>query len=166
MNDERRPFVPPDIKAEQFAKTLRELLEETFEKVHGIFLDPDTSLFGTLDGLSAQEASKAIIPRGTTIAGHTEHVRFYLQVTEDYMRSTLTGRIDWGESWRVSKVSPEEWEALRRQLREMHGRILALVDGVADWNDERALGGAMGILSHTAYHLGAIRQLARAVKAV
>ena len=33
-----------------------------------------------------------------------------------------------------------------------------------DWNDDKRLGGALAVIAHTAYHLGAVRQMLRVVK--
>ncbi len=43
---------------ELFKKALLDCLEETFERVSGIYLDSGTSLFETLEGVSAEEASR------------------------------------------------------------------------------------------------------------
>lgn len=45
------------IQPETFRSVLLDLLDETFDNVHGIYLDKDTSLFRTLETVSAQEAS-------------------------------------------------------------------------------------------------------------
>ena len=52
---------------QDFTNTLMQYMEETFEsKHHGIFLDRGTSLFETLETISAREASipVCIPPRG------------------------------------------------------------------------------------------------------
>lgn len=64
---------------------------------------------------------------------------------------------DWDGSWRVGAVDDEEWQALVARLRESVQRARAFVDTFEEW-DERYLGGAIGIIVHTAYHLGEIRQ--------
>lgn len=43
------------IAQERFAQDLFDILEETFETHHGIFLDRGTSLFQTLAGITAAE---------------------------------------------------------------------------------------------------------------
>jgi len=46
------------IPLERLKPTLLELLDETFSQVHGMFLDKGTTLYETLDGVTAEEASK------------------------------------------------------------------------------------------------------------
>jgi hypothetical protein len=57
----------------------------------------------------------------------------------------------------VEKVSPEEWEEYKRQLKDAYLRMDKLFHENQTW-DEDTIGGAMSIVVHTAYHLGEIRQ--------
>jgi len=152
--------------------TLRTLLRETFEKVEGIYLDGGSSLLETLEKVDAAQASAAmpaisIAPEdvgagggtgaGTTIAGQVEHIRFYLEATRAYVQGKEE-KFDWKRSWRVTAVTPVEWLNLRRRLQEEYEAVGALL---GDFRDERAVNGALAIGAHTAYHLGAIRQMVR-----
>ena len=91
---------------ERFSKALLDILEETFELHHGIYLDEDTSLLTTLEQISNDEAS---IPTGdccATIAAQVEHVIFYLEVMEHAIAGQAIGKQDWTEIWnRVSDVT-------------------------------------------------------------
>lgn len=139
------------------------LLEETFENVHGIYLDGETSLFETLSGLSAEDASRPVAPRRPTIAAQVEHVRFYLDVLERYIRGEKSGQVDWQEIWRTtSRVSPEEWQAIQVRLRTSYDRVTTLMRSFEGWDGENEISGALAIVVHTAYHLGQIRLTARA----
>ena len=71
------------IALERFTNELFEILEETFEHVHGIYLDRDTSLFETLETISAAEASRPVSATCASIAGQVDHVRFYLHILDD-----------------------------------------------------------------------------------
>src|SRR4051794_4534134 len=141
-----------------FTDELFPLLEETFEKVNGIYLDKGTSLFETLDTITAEEASRPVSARCASIAGQVEHVRFYLQVLQQYMRQQDVGKVDWAASWYLKTVTAEEWDALRQRLRATYQELTALIKGFASWQHEDQLGGALAIVVHTAYHLGEIRQ--------
>ena len=135
------------------------LLEETFERVHGIYLEKGTSLFETLEGVSAEEASIPISDRSASIAAHVKHVRFYLAVLHDHMMKREAGTIDWKEIWRTTKaVTPEEWEGLKRDLRGEYASVLGLLRSFDRWDGENEIVGALEMIVHTAYHLGAIRQ--------
>jgi hypothetical protein len=147
------------IDQDRFAKPLLEILEETFEANHGIYLDKGTSLFETLDAITAAEASRPVGGKCATLAAQVAHVTLYLEVLERYMLAQEAGAVDWGEVWRtVKEVTPDEWAALRRQLSQTYQRIFAMARGLQTWGNEAAAGGAMAIAVHTAYHLGEIRQ--------
>jgi len=147
------------IEQERFTKEFFDILDETFENHHGIFLDRGTSLFQTLATITADEASIPVGGKCATLAAQVAHVNFYLEVIEAYILEKDIGRVDWGEIWRrVGKVSPAEWEAYRSQLNETYGRIKGLLHNLEKWDDERPIGGALALVVHTAYHLGEIRQ--------
>lgn len=145
--------------SQHFTKALLILLDETFDDVKGIFLDRGTSLFETLADISAAEASIPVGGKCATLAAQVKHVAFYLDVVDKSVRDPDYPRVDWGEIWRtVSSVTPEEWEALKVELRASYDRILALVKDTPAWTGEIEIGGAIGVVAHTAYHLGEIRQ--------
>jgi len=152
------------IEQQLFTSALIGVLEETFQKVEGVYLDRGTSLFETLNSVTAEAASKSIIAGGTTIAAHTAHVNFYLNVIQDYMQGKTADKIDWSQSWLTKTVNSQEWEALRKQLSDTHERIMQLIRSYDDWNDDKKIGGALAVVAHTAFHLGAIRQILRVVK--
>src|SRR5438067_1184387 len=153
------------ITLEQFTKELFECLDETFEQVRGIYLDKGTSLFETLDGISAEDASRSIAKNCATIAAQVEHVRFYLDVLNNMMQKEEVTNSDWREIWeRVREVTPEEWEAQKRRLRESYQHVLTTIKNYERWEGEYGIAGALAVLTHTAYHLGGIRLTWGAIK--
>jgi hypothetical protein len=147
------------ILLERLSKELFEFLDETFEQVHGNYLDKGTSLFETLEGISAEDASRAIGEKCATIAAQVEHVRFYLDILNDVMRTKDVGKVDWQEIWRnVREVTPEEWAGQKQRLRESYQRVLATLKRFDKWEGEADISGALSVLVHTTYHLGGIRQ--------
>ena len=147
------------IKQENFLNNLFALFDETFENHHGIYLDKDTGLFTTLETVSSQEASIPVGGKCASLAAQVTHVIFYLDVLEKYFLKQEIGKVDWGETWRtVEKVSPEEWETLKKKLKETYSRLDELFHDTKTWDDEDMVGAAMAIVVHTAYHLGEIRQ--------
>ena len=146
------------IKKDDFMDSLFAILDETFENHHGIYLDENTSLFQTLETISAEEASIPVGGKCASLAAQVEHVNFYLEVLERYIFQNDTSRVDWGEIWRrVEKVTPEEWRESKIKLEGTYRRIDKLLHENETWNED-AIGGAMAIVVHTAYHLGEIRQ--------
>jgi hypothetical protein len=153
------------IQAEHFTKALYTLLDETFDNVHGLFLDPNTSLFETLATISAAEASILVGGKCATLAAQVKHVAFYLDVLENNVRTNQFEPQDWGKIWRETKeVTPAEWEALKSGLRASYDRIKALIHDTTEWPSEWEISGAMAAIAHTAYHLGEIRQALCSIK--
>ena len=147
------------IQTEHFTSALYGLLDETFDNVHGIFLDKGTSIFETLATISAQEASVPVGGKCATLAAQVKHVAFYLDVLEQSVRTQQFERQDWGKIWRETvEVTPEEWAALKSALRESYDRIKALINETTEWPSAQHIGGAIAAIVHTAYHLGEIRQ--------
>ena len=153
-----------DIDGKLLKSNIEALLDETIRDVKGIYLDGGTSLTETLSAVSAEEASRSILEGGTTIAGHVDHLRFYLRVLKDYMDGKPTDKIDWSQSWLRKSVTESEWEDLKSNLSEDFQRLQAGIAEIDDWNDEKRLGGALAIIAHTSYHLGAIRQMLKVIK--
>lgn len=150
-----------------FHRNLAFLLEETFASPArpggNAFLDRQTGWEPTLASISAQAASRTALPGGTTIAGHVEHARFYLEMLLRYADGH-TERADWETSWTVREVTPVAWDALRASFAETSARVVRAFEDRDTW-DDHAVGAAMAILAHSAYHLGAVRQrLAGAVQ--
>ena len=147
------------IPVERLTYTLFGLLTETFESVYGIFLDKGTSLFETLADVTAEEASRATSGRCATLAAQVNHVRFYLDVLEEYMLETRTEQADWASSWQVGAVNEAEWARLKEALQASYRRVRATMEGFDSWDNDNRVGGALGIVVHTAHHLGEIRQM-------
>lgn len=149
---------PQTIRREDLLNPILDLLDETFEHHHGIYLDKNTSLLQTLETVSAQEASIPVGGKCASLAAQVTHVIFYLEVLERYIVQHDTSSVDWGEIWRtVEKVTPEEWAALKIKLEETYRRMDRMLRNHSAW-DEDSVGGAMAIIVHSAYHLGEIRQ--------
>ncbi|MBE2270986.1 MAG: DinB family protein [Anaerolinea sp.] len=145
---------------ENFADAMLYILDELFDNVHGVLLDKNTSMFETLATITAEEASRPVSPTCATLAAQVAHVAFYLDTTYDFVKhGPPAERIDWGHIWRtVREVTPEEWEASKQRLRESYNRAIELVKTTPDFNDMNVIGGSIGLVAHTAYHLGEIRQ--------
>jgi len=140
------------------------LLHHTFEVGGGIYLSPGTSLFETLDGVTAEEASQRLSPTGSNIAAHVDHTRLYLWVLEREMRREAY-EVDWEAIWRDTRpVSADEWTALRQNLRAAYDSINTAMGEITDWDAENRLIDPLAILAHSAYHLGAIQQILYVVR--
>jgi hypothetical protein len=140
-------------------KEVLDFLEETFEKHHGIYIDKGTTLFDTLDSVTADEASYRASDKNASVAAHTRHVILYLQVLEVHIRGTLREKVNWREIWENDRpVSPEQWKALVAELKQAYAKIRQFLEDPTTWEREDAFGGSIAIVVHTAWHLGAVRQ--------
>ena len=153
------------INQEDFINNLLALLKETFEGSSpqvSAYLDRGVGVLNTIEKLSAHNASRSIEENGATIAAHTEHARFYLVALLEFMNGR-TEKVNWDESWLVKTVDETEWKLLKENVRRDYEIVVETFQKVEDWDDEK-VGDAMAIVVHTAYHLGAIRQIIKGQK--
>lgn len=151
------------IAQDDFTKNFFTLLKETFEgpppQTASAYLDQGGGLFQSLDKLTAGDASRRVKAEAPTIAAHCAHVKFYIEVLHRLMHEPVE-KIDWKESWSVQEVGPPEWDAVKRGLRQAYDAVVEDLRATGKWGDV-PVGHGLAILTHTAYHLGAIRQLMR-----
>jgi hypothetical protein len=152
------------LQTEHFIESVAYLLRETFEGSPkgqpSAYLDRGIGFFNTLGGLSAEQVSRKF--GETTIAAQTEHAKFYL----DRLCEFINGRsekVNWEDSWLIETVNDTEWDALRQTMREAYENALKCIAIQSDWDLKKA-GMAIGLIAHTAYHLGAVRQIAKSVR--
>jgi hypothetical protein len=152
-----------NITTNAFTQSLLYLFRETFEGSPegqgSAYLDRGIGIFNTLDGLTAEQVSQNV--NGSSIAAHTEHSKFYLDRLCEFLNGR-TEKVNWEQSWLIDEVNEEEWNALRHAVRKSYEGVVSCFAQIEDWNEDR-VGMAMGMLAHTAYHLGAVRQMAKAV---
>ncbi len=147
------------IPVDRFKKEVLDFYNETFEQVQGIYLDKGTSFFDTLESVSAEQASRSLSPDRPTIAAQVEHVRFYLRfILEACFEKKGMGKVDWATTWQLKEVSTEEWDSLKKALRETHREVLNAIEKQEVWEGEDDIGASLAMLVHTAYHLGALRR--------
>lgn len=154
------------IPLDWFTNALAKLLEEKFEQSRGRYLDRNASFFETLETISAAEASRPVSATCASIAAQVEHVCFLLELVACVAQGERfkPGEVDWQVAWRQVSVTEQEWNARKERLRAAHREIRAIAAKPETWTDENAIGGAMAMLAHTAYHLGEIRQACCVVK--
>jgi hypothetical protein len=129
---------------------------------------PGSALLGTLDSLTADQAFAPPSPGSLPVAAHVQHLRYTLDITLD----RLQGRNptpDWPSSFHLpAQPSPQSWTALRASLRRSYDGVLSYFQQhrhrpAADWPPIH-LAGLCAMTAHNAYHLGAIRQIANALR--
>jgi hypothetical protein len=152
------------IEQKDFTNNLFSLLKEFFESPltsGAACLDQKTGLFDTLSSLSAEQASSRK-DEAPSIAAHCEHVRFYNNLLLSDLKGETIGKVDWKKTWLMQTVTAEQWETLKSTLKSQYQEMMGMLESFTTWDDYK-VGDPMAILAHTAYHLGAIRQLIRFV---
>lgn len=143
---------------------LRELIEGSAKEACWVLNPEDPGLLRSLDKLSAAAASAMPPAGGASIAAHVDHLRYGLQLLNRWSRGEDPfSDADYRASWRRLAVSDREWDALRNQLRTQARDWLEVVHQPRDLTQVELTGMVAGVV-HLAYHLGAIRQLDRAIR--
>lgn len=148
------------IPINEFKQAFFPLLAEIFgvaDTPHGFMLDTGTSgLMGTINTLSAETASAAPNDDQGTIASHCGHLLFLLNLFIDYERGKPI-QPDWASSWTTRAVDDTEWQKLRDDLQKAYEDVVAAFHAREEW-PQQAVGAAMMLIGHSAYHVGEIKQ--------
>jgi len=152
------------LQTEHFIESVAYLLRETFEGSPegqpSAYLDRGIGFFTTIDALSAEQVSHEF--GDTTIVAQVEHAKFYLDRLCEFIGGR-TERVNWEDSWLIETVNDEEWTALRSTVKKAYENALKCLATTDSWDTSKA-GMAIGLIAHSAYHLGAIRQIVKSVK--
>ena len=152
-----------------FQRALSNMLTEIFDGPPGqeaYLLNPgDPGLLRQLDTIEASAASKRPMPGKTTIAAHVDHVYFGLSILNRWAAGEANpwAGADFNASWQRTAVTEDQWRALRDALRREADKWQQAVAARTNWDDMSAAAG-LSTAAHTAYHLGAIRQVLAALK--
>ena len=124
----------------------------------------DVGFLRSLDKLSAAEASRSS-QDGATIAAHARHVAYGLGLNNRWAREGGNPFADakWEDAWKTSTVSDEEWKSIRAELATEVRQWRQILAKPREVNDVE-LHGMIGVIAHTAYHLGAIRQISKSIR--
>jgi hypothetical protein len=147
-----------------FQNALVKLLNEIFDGPPGseaFMLNPgDPGLLGQLETMDAHAASTRPMPGKTTIAAHVDHVHYGLTLMNRWVAGEANpwAGADWNASWQRGVVTADQWRTLRDNLRREAETWRKAVADLGDWNEMTA-SGALSSVAHTAYHLGAVRQI-------
>lgn len=149
------------MQTETVQKWLNLLLAEAFgvsPSPRGFFLDSgQAGLLPSLDVLSAYVASTALAPNEPTISAHCGHLLYSLELFNAYEQG-LRPMPDWPSSWATAQVNETEWHALRDNLKQAFEMVQNNIQNNDQWPEQR-LAASLMLLTHTAYHVGQIKQL-------
>ena len=121
----------------------------------------DIGLLRSLDTLDDAQASRSV-NGGATIAAHAQHLRYGLSLMNRWAAEGGDPFADatWDAAWKTSGVDAAAWADIRNGLRDEAHRWLQSLGATRDVSDVE-LASMAGSIAHLAYHLGAIRQIAR-----
>jgi hypothetical protein len=124
----------------------------------------DIGLLASVDKLSAAEASRSA-SEGATIAAHAQHVRYGLFLMNRWATKGGNPFADakWDEAWKTSEVDTVAWTEIREGLHHEAHRWSETLQSPREVTGVE-LTGMIASIAHLAYHLGAIRQISKAVR--
>jgi len=143
---------------------LRELAEGAAPEAAWVLNPDDRGLLRSLDNLSAAAASATGAGGDSSIAAHIDHLRYGLHLMNRWSKGESPfADADYAASWRRVTVSDEEWRELRNRLRAEIEQWSAAIQQPRELT-EVDLTGVVASVVHLAYHVGAIRQMDRAIR--
>ena len=122
--------------------------------------DADAGVLGTVRHLTAHQAWFTPDGLAHSVAEHVAHILFSLNHVSKCASCGHRLDADWDQSWSVGTVDQAHWQSLQRQLRESHLRMRMWVHADETFSTKESIALLVGAIAHTAYHLGAIRQIA------
>lgn len=152
-----------------FQRVLSNMLTEILNGPPGqeaFVLNPgDPGLLRQLDTIDAKTASTRPSPGQKTIAAHTDHVQYGLAMLNRWAggQANPWAGADWNASWKRTTVAEDQWRKLRDGLRNEADKWRKVVAARTSWDDLSAAA-ALSTAVHTAYHIGAIRQILAAMQ--
>jgi hypothetical protein len=151
-----------------FQKAVIKLLVEIFNGPPGdeaYVLNPgDPGLLRQLESIPSGVASAIPISGKSSIAAHADHVQYGLSLLTRWVggEENPWATADWNASWKRTTVSEGQWKTLLSNLRRDAEVWRTAVSRMSSLDDLSA-SGTLASVAHTAYHLGAIRQILAAV---
>jgi hypothetical protein len=152
-----------------FQRALSSMLTEIFEGPPGqeaYVLNPgDPGLLRQLEGIDASVASRGPSSGKPPIAAHVDHLQLGLSALNRWAAGEPNpwAGVDWNASWARTAITEKEWHSLREGLRREAEQWRKVVAARMSW-DGMSASAALSTAAHTAYHLGAIRQILSEVK--
>lgn len=140
---------------------------QAIDLLHELMHEPDhpyrmvtdhAGLSDTLRAVSAAAASTRLVPDDptSTIAAHVGHVVFAFTTWNAWLEGAR-GPVDWSTSWNRQQVDDRTWRELRDGLDSCGATIETTLQS-GELNAPETVGGALAMLAHLAYHIGAIQQ--------
>lgn len=147
------------------ARLFSELVDGVAPKGDAFMLNSgDVGLVRSLEKLTAADASRSAND-GATIAAHAQHVRYGLSLMNRWATEGGNPFADatWDAAWKISAVDDPQWKEILGGLRQETQRWHKVLGKPRDVIEVELMG-MIGSIAHLAYHLGAIRQISKAIR--
>lgn len=150
----------PTIRA--LTTLLRETLFRADEEFAYVLNRGELGFVETLRALTPEVASTPPGPGRKTIAAHANHVLYGIELANRALAGEpgVHERADWSQAWKMNHVTRDVWRDLIDRIDQQSRLLMEQSAQPREW-DEISLTGVFAIAAHTAYHLGAIRQMLR-----
>lgn len=154
-----------EILSQALQKILAELVDGPPPDFCFVLNPKDPGLMRSIARLSAIEASRLSPEGGASIAAHVDHVRYGFEVLNRWVggEEDAFDKADYSQSWKRTTVSDAEWPQLQTRLADEIRRWTQVLPHV-DSTQQLHVTGSIAIITHLAYHLGAIRQINRSIR--
>jgi hypothetical protein len=119
---------------------------------------PTSGWLPTLEGLTAAQASWSPGPGRPTVRAQSGHLLYCLEIFLAAENGQCT-EPDWPGSWTVQSTDETGWQEHIAAVRMVVGQVLDALRSSRSWPEPR-LAAAIIQVTHAAYHLGALRQVA------
>lgn len=143
---------------------LNELLDGPATQASYVLNPGDKGLLPSLEKLPAEDASRIPASGGASIAAHVDHLRYGLSLMNRWSQGEEPfADADYRASWNRTEVSEAEWAERRTALRD---EAYTWREAIASGRQltETELTGLLASIVHLAYHMGAVRQINRALR--
>jgi len=147
---------------------LREVIEGPPKEASFVLNPGDQGLLGNLESIGADVASAKPTAGRTTIAQHVAHVLYGMELLNRWAdgEENPWANADWEAAWKTGPLDDAQWRDLVGRLRTAAYKWIDFVQRKTDGWEQIAANGTVASAAHTAYHLGAIRQLMAAARAI
>jgi len=121
---------------------------------------PDSSLIPSLRRLDAEVAARQPACGLHPAAGHAHHLAASLEGAISAYKGGPY-HVDWEASWTFPQpLTDAVWAELLQRLEAAYTELRSVIAANEDWEDPIRSLSVLALLSHAAFHLGAIRQIA------
>lgn len=143
------------------------LLQECFEgrpegQDYTWFVEGKKGILNGLEEIDAAQASIRPSDRCSSIAAHAYHILYALRGA-NAQRGGPEPEGTWEDSWKKQEATPEEWEQLKSDIRAEYQSLVEWFRTNQTWDQDGMIVGALAMVPHMSFHLGAIRQILKVI---